>query len=296
MRLKLSLVTNSPVKLILLRLLLVTGFVVASSAIDHAHAQAPAASSAAGAASEFRVPALTGPVVDGAGILSSDVATTMETGLRKLAGGGGTQINVLTVPSLGGLEIEQASIKVTDAWKLGGAKTDNGILLLVAPSERRVRIEVGQGLEGALTDAFSNRIIRDEITPEFKRGDYSQGVLNGVVAIVQHTDPNVDVNSLFGEQRRVVTTTQRSQQVGGYGIFKLIFFLILMMVIFGGGRGGGRRSRFSPWAAGALGYGLGRGGGGFGGGGGWGGGSSGGGGGWGGGGGGFSGGGASGGW
>ncbi len=271
-------------------------FVAICGVGDFARAQAPvpaAGESEPESKSEFKIPALTGPVVDAAGVLSGDVASTIENGLRKLAASGGTQINVLTVPSLGGLEIEQASIKITDAWKLGGAKTDNGILLLVAPSERRVRIEVGQGLEGSLTDAYSNRIIRDVITPEFKRRDYSRGILLGVAEIVQHTNPNVDVNSLFGQQRRQATSqSDRGQRIGGSGIFKLIFFVILMMVIFGGGRGGGRRSRFSPWAAGALGYGLGS----SGGGGGWGGGSSGGGGGWGGGGGGFSGGGASGGW
>lgn len=236
-------------------------------------------------ADEFRVPALTGPVVDAADVLDRRYVDVIENGLRKLNAGGGTQINVLTVPSLGGLEIEQASIKVTDAWKLGGAKTDNGVLLLVAPTERRVRIEVGQGLEGSLTDAYSNRIVRDTILPQFRNGDFSRGVLLGLVEIIKRTDPNVDPNTLFGEQDQ--PRPQRNSS--GSGLFKLIFFLLILIVIFAGrGGGGGRRSRFSPWAAGALGYGLGRssGGGGFGGGGG----------GWSGGGGGFSGGGASGGW
>ncbi len=249
-----------------------------------------AAVSLSALAEGFTVPALTGPVVDAAGVLDTRVVDQIESGLRKLREGGGTQITVLTVPSLAGLEIEQASIKVTDAWKLGGAKTDNGILLLIAPSEHRVRIEVGQGLEGSLTDAFSNRIIRDTILPEFRSGSYTRGTVLGLVEIIKHTDPNVDSSSLFGAQdepqRRV------SRRSGGAGsLFKLIFFFIILIVIFANrGGGGGRRRGISPWMAGALGYGLG---GGFGGGGG---GSGGGGGGWSGGGGGFSGGGASGGW
>ena len=236
------------------------------------------------------MPSLTGPVVDEAGIIDSRTAQVLENGIRGLATSGGTQIQVLTVPSLGGLEIEQASIKVTDAWKLGGAKTDNGVLLLIAPNERKVRIEVGQGLEGSLTDAFSNRIIRDTITPAFRKGDFSGGILQGVSEIISKTDPTVDQRSLFGErQERAVSRGGRSSS----SLWIKIFFGILLLMFIFGGRGGGRRSRVSPWAAGGLGYALGRSsGGGWGGGGGFGGG----GGGWGGGGGGFSGGGASGGW
>lgn len=248
----------------------------------------------AASAEDFRVPTLSGPVVDQAGVLDPQAAAVIENGLRKLAAGGGTQINVLTVPSLAGLAVEQASIKVTDAWKLGGAKTDNGVLFLIAPAEHKVRIEVGQGLEGSLTDAFSNRIVRDVVLPEFRTGDYSGGTLHGLVEIIHHTDPNVDVQSLFGEQSAPQQRMQRRGVPQGPSLFKIIFFFIILIVIFANrGGGGGRRRGISPWTAGALGYGLG---GGFGGGGGGWGGGSGGGGGWGGGGGGFSGGGASGSW
>jgi uncharacterized protein len=247
-------------------------------------------------AQEYKVPALTGPVVDAAGVIDPSTREVIDQGLRKLRDGGGSQINVLTVESLGGLTIEQASIATTDQWKLGGAKTDNGVLLIVAPNEHRVRIEVGQGLEGQLTDAFSNRIVRDVMTPSFKQGDYSGGILNGVAAIVHYTDPNVDPSTLFaGSGRRA--TERDVQATGGrhIGLGPIIFFLIILFVLMGRGGGGGRRRGISPWAAGALGFGLGRsGGGGWGGGGG--GGFGGGGGGWSGGGGGFSGGGASGGW
>jgi uncharacterized protein len=238
-------------------------------------------------ADDFRVPALTGPVVDDANILSPEMRSVLENGIRRLRDGGGTQITVLTVPSLGGLEIEQASIKVADAWKLGGAKTDNGVLLLVAPTEHKVRIEVGQGLEGSLTDAFSNRIIRDTITPYFRKGDYSSGVLQGVAAIIHYTDPSVDPASLFNGAR---ASSDRDSSDGQFPWILVIFGVVFLFSLFRGG--GGRGGRMSPWGAGAIGYALGRLGGG-GGSGGWGGG---GGGGWSGGGGGSSGGGASGGW
>ncbi len=236
---------------------------------------------------DFRVPALTGPVVDDANILSPEIRSVLESGIRRLRGSGGSQITVLTVPTLGGLEIEQASIKITDAWKLGGGKTDNGVLLLIAPAEHKVRIEVGQGLEGSLTDAFSNRTIRDTMTPYFRKGDYSNGALQGVAAIVHYTDPSIDPASLFNGASG--SKARESSRGRGFPWSLLIFGLFILFSLFRGG--GGRGGRISPWGAGALGYGLGRLGGGGGGSGGGGGGGD-----WGGGGGGFSGGGASGGW
>ena len=241
-------------------------------------------------AAEFQVPALTGAVVDDANVLSDDVRAVLENGLRQLRDQGGSQITVLTLPSLGGLEIEQASIRVTDAWKLGGAKTDNGVLLLIAPAEHKVRIEVGQGLEGSLTDALSNRIVRDTIIPYLKKDDYSGGALQGVAAIIEKTDPTVDVASLFGRVRRGSGNDPHGR--GGFPWILVVFGVFILSSLFRGGGGGGR---MSPWGAAAIGYGLGS----LGGGrssGGWGGGGGGGGGGWSGGGGGFSGGGASGGW
>lgn len=275
----------------------------AGSAVSAGSAGATGAGSAAGTSSaagansaaapisneDFRVPALTGPVVDEADLLRPDVARYLSRGLRNLKASGGSQITVVTVPSLGRDSIEQASIKTTDAWKLGGASADNGVLVLVAPNERKVRIEVGQGLEGSLTDAYSNRIIQDTILPAFRSGDYDQGVFAGVVEVIKKTDPNVDLKSLFGAK----SGREVSSGGGGAGrwIFYLIGLIIFISIISGGGGGRRRRGSMSPWGAAALGYGLGRLGGG---GGGWGG--SGGGGGWSGGGGGFSGGGASGDW
>lgn len=225
---------------------------------------------------EFTVPALTGAVVDQAQILSPQAEEAIGTVTRQLWEKRGTQLQVLTVSSLEGLPIEEASIKVTDKWKLGDAKTDRGILLLIAPNEHQMRIEVGQGLEGELPDVTAQRIIREEITPHFKAGDYDSGVMAGVGAILRYSDPD------FKAQPRQQVHRRKS------GIGSLLFFLFLLLLM---SLGGGRRRR-SGLGGFLLGYGLG---GGFGGrgGGSWGGG---GGGGWSGGGGGFSGGGSSGSW
>jgi uncharacterized protein len=94
------------------------------------------------------------------------------------------QIAVLTVPTIGDASIEEYALEVFNAWKLGRKGQDNGVLVVVAPNERRMRIEVGYGLEGTLTDALAARIIRDLMTPRFREGDYNRGIADGVRAVV----------------------------------------------------------------------------------------------------------------
>lgn len=122
-------------------------------------------------------------------MLSSSTEAQLNSKLQSLWNSGGSQIAVLTVPSLEGLSIEEASIKIVDAWKLGTAKGDNGLLLLISRDDRTVRIEVGQGLEGNLPDASASQIIRNVITPRFAQGAIDLGVIEGLSAIVQRTDP-----------------------------------------------------------------------------------------------------------
>ena len=153
-------------------------------------------------AAEFEVPALRSPVTDRAGILSEVTRQQLESALRQLQSVGGTQLAVLTLPDLAGLPIEQASIRVVDAWKLGSKQADNGVLLLVARDEREVRIEVGQGLEGTLTDAYSKRIIDEGITPLFRQGDMNAGVTVGVYQIARITNPDVDLRPYLEGQLR----------------------------------------------------------------------------------------------
>lgn len=224
----------------------------------------------------FEVPALTGPVVDDAGLLSRSTRDVVANALRELRARGGSQITVLTIDSLSGISIEEAGIKVVDTWKLGDKKVEDGVLLLIAKAERKIRIEVGRGREGVLTDADSKRIIDQSIKPLFKAGDYDSGVLVGIYQIAHKTDPAVDLEPfLQGGARSQSSTPEEGSPLR-------IFVIIVIVIIFLMMRGG-RRSRFYGGGGGSWG------GGGFGGGG-----SSGGG--WSGGGGGFSGGGASGDW
>ncbi len=129
-------------------------------------------------------PPLTGRIVDQANIISPAAEAALEPKLAALEQKSGIQIVVATVSSLEGQEIEPYANALFRAWKLGQATKNNGVLLLVAPNERRVRIEVGYGLEGTLTDALSSVIITNAITPRFKAGDFSDGISRGVDDII----------------------------------------------------------------------------------------------------------------
>jgi uncharacterized protein len=129
---------------------------------------------------QVAVPALTARVTDLTGTLSGGAVTRIESKLAGLEAQKGSQIAVLIVPTTQPEDIEQFGIRVEDAWKLGRKGVDDGAYLIVAKDDRRVRIEVGYGLEGALPDAIANRIITETITPHFKLGDYDGGVEAGV--------------------------------------------------------------------------------------------------------------------
>ena len=133
---------------------------------------------------DVAVPPLTGRVVDQTGTLSAgDVAALTQT-LRGLELRKGSQIAVLIVPTTAPETIEQYSIRVAEAWKIGRKKVDDGALLVVAKNDRKLRIEVGYGLEGALNDVTSKRIIDEIITPKFKSGDFAGGISAGVERII----------------------------------------------------------------------------------------------------------------
>jgi len=130
------------------------------------------------------VPGLQGRVNDYAGMLSSATIQSLESELKGFEQTDSTQIVVLTVPSLEGEAIEDFSIRVAEAWKIGHKGSDNGAILVIAQKDRKMRIEVGYGLEGRLTDLVSGQIIRNVIAPGFKAGDYDKGVLDGINAII----------------------------------------------------------------------------------------------------------------
>jgi uncharacterized protein len=133
---------------------------------------------------EVAVPPLSARVTDLTGTLSGGAVARIESQLADLEAKKGSQIVVLIVPTTQPEEIEQYGIRVAEAWKPGRKGIDDGAILLVAKDDRRVRIEVGQGLEGALPDAIANRIISETITPHFKQGDYDGGVEAGVAQMI----------------------------------------------------------------------------------------------------------------
>jgi uncharacterized protein len=143
---------------------------------------------ACAAFADVAVPPLSGRVVDQTGTLSSsDVASLTQT-IRNFELRKGSQVAVLIVPTTAPETIEQYSLRVAEAWKIGRKKIDDGALLVVAKDDRKLRIEVGYGLEGALTDVTSKRIIDEIITPRFRSGDFAGGISAGIDRIIRVVD------------------------------------------------------------------------------------------------------------
>ncbi|MGX4806798.1 TPM domain-containing protein [Bradyrhizobium guangdongense] len=140
------------------------------------------------AAADVAVPQLTGRVVDRTGTLSSGDIATLSQKLSDFETRKGSQIAVLIVPTTDPETIEQFSIRVAEAWKIGRKKIDDGAILVVAKNDRHLRIEVGYGLEGALTDVTSRRIIDEVITPKFREGDFAGGISAGVDRMMRVVD------------------------------------------------------------------------------------------------------------
>jgi uncharacterized protein len=140
------------------------------------------------ASADVAVPPLSGRVVDQTGTLSASDAAALTRRLKDLETRKGSQVAVLIVPTTEPEAIEQFSIRVAEAWKIGRKKIDDGALLVVAKNDHKLRIEVGYGLEGALTDVTSRRIIDEIIVPRFKAGDFAGGISAGVDRIVRVID------------------------------------------------------------------------------------------------------------
>src|SRR5262245_59336724 len=140
------------------------------------------------AAAEVAVPPLSGRVVDLTGTLSFADIAALSQRLKDFEARKGSQVAVLIVPTTQPETIEQFSIRVADAWKIGRRKIDDGALLVVAKNDRKLRIEVGYGLEGGLTDLAARRIIDEVITPKFRSGDYAGGIAAGLTRIIATID------------------------------------------------------------------------------------------------------------
>lgn len=195
------------------------------------------------ALADVAVPPLTGRVVDQTATLSSDEAARLEQTLKAFEDRKGSQVEVLIVPTTAPETVEQYALRVAEQWKLGRKKVDDGALLLIAKDDRKLRIEVGYGLEGVLNDATSKRIIDEIITPKFRTGDFAGGISDGVDRILKVID---------GEPLPAPTPKQAPvdlSAIGDYfpflfigtlvagGIFRALFGRLLGAVVAGGGIG-----------------------------------------------------------
>jgi len=201
------------------------------------------------AAAEPKLPELSGRIVDEAGLLSGQDSAAINAELAALEEKSSDQLAVVTLKSLQGYPIEDFGYQLGRKWGIGQKGKDNGVLLIVAPNERKVRIEVGYGLEPVLTDALSNIIIQNAILPEFRRGNYAAGIRAGVRDIK-------DV--LLGDAEAVTErakTKRRSSQSGTLQLILFLFWAALIVYIIwavyrsslsGQSLVGGRRRRGGP--------------------------------------------------
>ena len=225
-----------------------------------------ALASAAFAAPQF--PALTGRVVDAANVLPADMEQRISEKSEALEKSTGRQFVVATLPSLQGYDIADYGYQLGRAWGIGEAKENTGALLIVAPNERRVRIEVGYGLEGVLTDALSNVILQQRVLPKFKAGDLPGGVEDGANAVIDQLQLPPDE----AKKRAAAAETPESQIDWGLVVFLVFFALWFLMGATRASRFG-RRGRFgagvppviiwggNDWGGGRGGWGGGSGGG-----------------------------------
>jgi uncharacterized protein len=140
---------------------------------------------AAAAADTVPVPPLTGAIVDRSGTLSAQDLRSIDAELQAFAARRGSQVAVLLVPSTKPESIEQFSLRVAEAWKIGRAKVDDGVILVVAKEDRALRLEVGYGLEGAIPDAVAKRVISETIAPHFRNGDFAGGIRDGTATLMK---------------------------------------------------------------------------------------------------------------
>lgn len=180
-------------------------------------------------AKDFSVPKLSSSVIDNANFLQSATQNKLKSVFFELRNQDIAHIVFLSIKTLNGENIDQASIKITEDWKLGSKEKDNGLLILFAKKEKKVRIEVGQGLEGLLTDAKSSRIIRQVIVPLMKQGKSDQAILQGIYHIVENISSKNFAKQIFGKS--FVRHTKKKKKSSLLVIFFFLFFLL-------GGRGG----------------------------------------------------------
>ena len=188
------------------------------------------------------LPQLTGRVVDDAHLLQPAEVGALDAKLAALETQSRRQMVVVTVPSLGGEDIQDYGVKLGRAWGIGDKKLNDGLVMIVAPTERKVGIEVGYGLEGIVTDAISGLIIRHDMTPRFKSGDYAGGINAGVDNLIaQLRLPDDEARAVAAQAKVRYAREQGPHFDAGSVVFIIIFLLFFVLPLggFGGGWGGG---------------------------------------------------------
>lgn len=218
-----------------------------------------------------KFPPLTGRVVDAANILPPATVVDLTTKLAALEARTGRQFVVATVPDLQGYDIADYGYRLGRAWAIGAKGRDDGVLFVVAPTERKSRFEVGYGLEGVLTDALTSLIFQREVRPRFKAGDYPGGIMAGTDAVIAQLELPADqarANLVAAEQAQAKAGKRGSAGPGAFVWIILILLFFVLPRLMGGGRSGRRGGMPIIFWGGGGGGGGGWGGGGFGGGGG----------------------------
>lgn len=186
-----------------------------------------------------------GPIYDAADLLPPSDEAALDTQLRDFDRQTGNAVIIATVNSLQGDTIEDFAAKLYASWGIGGAERDTGVLLLVAPNERKVRIEVGYGLTPYITDILSGRIIRYDITPKFKQGDMAGGIEAGVQAIVTQLSKSPEDAKAIAEAAAAAAKNNHANAgsaIGGF-IFFVLFMLFFVIPFISAMSRGGRRKR-----------------------------------------------------
>lgn len=189
-----------------------------------------------------------GPVLDQAGVIPEAEEAALDQRLRSYNKATGRAVIVATVASLDGLEDEQYAQEMAESWDIGGAESEEGVLFLVAPNERKLRIHTGRGVQDRLTDAWSGWIIRDTVVPRFKAGDFGGGIVAGVDAIIAQLDRSpADAKAIAEAAEAARKTAPQGRDEAGFGsvIFWLFLFGFLWLTFARRGRRG-RRSGIDP--------------------------------------------------
>lgn len=209
-----------------------------------------------------RLPELNRPVIDQVGLFTPEQSAQLTHFITEIKAQGGPEIGVLIPSDLQGLAIEDYSIRAAEAWKLGGAKSDNGLIIVIAPTERKMRIEVGGGIEGEITDLESSRWISGVLAPAFKSGDYAGGVAQVLLEVAGKFNVKISNAPVVRRARRA----KGELSPLGTLILMILFFFVFPLLnrsrgarafgagavmgsILGGGRGGG-----GGWGGGGGGF------------------------------------------